>query len=88
MVGTPCGDPSGWAGIFSVIDGDDARDHNDGSLRVKSAEEPISPLEYQLVERWSKSAIKPCVVKRFTSPQPVPMEPHTAKNTNVLLTYT
>lgn len=35
VVGTPWGDYSGWAGIFSVIDGDDARDVNDGSLQVK-----------------------------------------------------
>ena len=31
-VGTPWKDPSGWAGIFSYIDGDNARDKNDGSL--------------------------------------------------------
>ena len=83
MVGTPWGDPSGWAGIFSVIDGDDARDPNDGSLRVTRAEEPTSPQLRELVDCWSKFVMIPCVVKRFISPQLESKEPHTAKNTNV-----
>lgn len=30
-IGTPWGDPSAWAGIFGDIEGDDARDPNDGA---------------------------------------------------------